>query len=64
MSTNKPTKKIAKKGTPEVKNKYLQIRVSQIKHAEITKLAQSMDKTISEIVLEHFEKLMKQNAKK
>lgn len=58
MNSTKPTKKIAKKGTPEVKNKYLQIRVSEIKHAEITKLAQSMDKTISEIVLEHLDKLL------
>ena len=30
----------------------------------ITNIAQSMDKTISEIVLEHFESLTKQNAKK
>lgn len=52
------------KSKKETRNKYLQIRVTPTEHEQITKLAQSMDKTISEIVLEHFEKLMKQNAKK
>lgn len=64
METNKQTKKIAKKGTPEVKTKYLQIRVTEKQHQEITKLAKSMNKNISEIVVEYLDKLTKQNAKK
>lgn len=48
----------------ETRNKYLQIRVTPSEHQKITNLAQSMDKTITEIVLEHFESLIKQNDKK
>lgn len=52
------------KSHKETKTKYLQIRVTEKQHQEITKVAQSMNKKISEIVVEYLDELTKQNAKK
>jgi hypothetical protein len=41
----------------DVKSKFIQIRVTEKQHQNIHDISKKLNKTISEIILEHFEKL-------